>query len=240
MSAKAFGQISAARAEPNSANSTEPMSPVTSATATSESFPPVVLLVGGRADSLTSMADDFATAGFFVAKPTSPSEAFDVVSNLSPDLVIVGDTTESAVFHLVETLKTTDATRQIPIILVSGRPLRTVPARTRQYCDQCVPASKAPADLIDAAGELIRHSRAHRASSPATEGRRQRTPRKAITAMRRQSLDKQRNCPACGTSLEWVDRTRLCGIEYDYYSWCSNGCGLYCYERCGGTWVKLI
>jgi chemotaxis response regulator CheB len=216
------------------------MSQVTSATARSEAFPPVVLLVGGCASSLKPVADYFAASGFFVAKPTSTSEAFDVVSDLNPDLVIVGDTTEPAVFQLVEALKTTDATRQIPIILLSRRPLRSVPGRVRQYCDRCFAASESPAGLVDAASQLIHQSRTSRQSSLTREDRRERTPRKATTGMRRYSLEKHRNCPACGIALEWVERTRLYGIEYDYYAWCSNGCGLYCYELRGETWVKLI
>jgi hypothetical protein len=47
-------------------------------------------------------------------------------------------------------------------------------------------------------------------------------------------------CPSCGKALDWIERGRLDGVEYDYYHWCESGCGLYCYERRAETWIKLV
>ena len=48
-----------------------------------------------------------------------------------------------------------------------------------------------------------------------------------------------RACPKCGSALEWLERGTISGVEYDYYRWCLKGCGLYCYDRRAGDWIKL-
>ena len=217
------------------------MTNVAPSTAASDPFPPVVLLVGPHPGSLRALSDCFGASGFFVARPTGVSEAFDVAAELTPDLVVIAETTETAVFELVERLKTAEATHQIPLIMVSERARRTIPRRARQHCDRCFETSIPPADLVDAATGLIRKSRGRRRErTDATDNRRAETGKKPVAALRRHGLEKHRRCPACDTELEWVERARLYGVEYDYYRWCSNGCGLYCYERLGETWVKLI
>jgi len=49
----------------------------------------------------------------------------------------------------------------------------------------------------------------------------------------------RRLCPACGCSLEWVERGTIGGISFDYFRWCLEGCGLYCFDRSRSKWVKL-
>jgi hypothetical protein len=48
-----------------------------------------------------------------------------------------------------------------------------------------------------------------------------------------------RGCPNCGVTLEWTERGVLAGVEYDYYKWCPNGCGLFCYDRHARHFLKL-
>lgn len=50
---------------------------------------------------------------------------------------------------------------------------------------------------------------------------------------------KGRRCPGCQRMLEWIERGTIDGIEYDYYRWCGQGCGLYCFNRRARCWLKL-
>ena len=44
---------------------------------------------------------------------------------------------------------------------------------------------------------------------------------------------------ARGSPLRWADAAAIGGVEYDYYTSCVNGCGLYCYDGCAEEWIKL-
>jgi len=48
-----------------------------------------------------------------------------------------------------------------------------------------------------------------------------------------------RTCPSCTQPLEWIENGRIGAASYDYYQWCLQGCGLYCYDLDAKVWVKL-
>jgi hypothetical protein len=45
--------------------------------------------------------------------------------------------------------------------------------------------------------------------------------------------------PQCRSALDWIERGTIGGIEYDYCHWCPKACGLFCYDRTAGEFLKL-
>ena len=48
-----------------------------------------------------------------------------------------------------------------------------------------------------------------------------------------------RHCPACSRPLAFIENGRIGGVWYEYFHWCSGGCGLYCFDCDAGRFVKL-
>ena len=47
-------------------------------------------------------------------------------------------------------------------------------------------------------------------------------------------------CPQCCELLTWIERGRINAREFDYYHWCSRGCGLYCFDVAARKWTRLV
>ncbi len=69
--------------------------------------------------------------------------------------------------------------------------------------------------------------------------RSQRLTSSAQPATPPESASASRACPQCSSELEWVERGTIGGTAYDYYRWCPQGCGLYCFNRDSEQWIKL-
>lgn len=207
--------------------------------AQTEALPSIVLLVDSDAEALATCSAAFEASGLWVAGAADPAEGLEAIHELKPDLVIT-DHFDAAV-SLVEAIKARADTRMVPVILLSRRPLVDVPLATRQLADLCLEKPVLNDTLLENSRALIAQFRALRARSDAG---REPAPNHVmkLTEVVRSSArpdGRERNCPACGSGLEWIERGRLCGSEYDYYRWCASGCGLYCYDRDADTWVKL-
>lgn len=198
-----------------------------------ESLPSIVLFVGPHADTLATYAAFFEAAGLWVATARDPVEALAAVQELKPDLVIT-DEFEAADLDLVHALKTTPESKAVPVILLTRR-LRGVPAATREEADLCLETPVLPDTLLQSSRTIIGKAR----SSRQNENRERASGASARVEVVRTDADTARRCPACAAPLEWIERGRLYGIEYDYYRWCPKGCGLYCYDCSGQSWVKL-
>ena len=195
-----------------------------------ESLPSIVLFVSPHAETLATYAAFFEAAGLWVATARDPVEALAAAQELKPDLVIT-DEFEAADLDLVHALKTTPESKAVPVILLTRR-LRGVPAATREQADLCLETPVLPDALLQNSRTVIGRARSRqdelRAGGP--------PPKVEVV---RTGDEAARRCPGCATQLEWIERGRLYGIEYDYYRWCPKGCGLYCYDCSAQSWVKL-
>jgi CheY-like chemotaxis protein len=216
--------------------------------------PPIVLIVDDDASTLQAYARCLEASGVWVAT-AHPSEAVATACEVQPDLVITDSyDADPDRGGLLGQLKRETAARDVPIILLSGTALSGVPLATRQAADVCLEKPVLPDVLLDAARTLLRRSASRRqqqeaAAAPGdaapTGAPRSATidPARSVTIDARPSANdpasSARLCPGCASALEWIERARLYGAEYDYYHWCNNGCGLYCYDRTNRAWVKL-
>lgn len=215
--------------------------------------PPIVLIVDEDASTLSAYARCLEASGVWVAT-AHPSEAVATACEVQPDLVITDSyDADPDRGGLLDRLKRELSARDVPFILLSGTALAGVPLATRQAADLCLEKPVLPDVLLDATRTLLR-SRASRprpdADAAGTDAASTAAPRTAsIDPARSATIDARpsandttssaRLCPACASALEWIERARLYGAEYDYYHWCDNGCGLYCYDRTNRAWVKL-
>ena len=202
-------------------------------------LPSIVLLVDDQPNTVAAYSAGFEASGLWVATARNPIEALSAVEELKPDLVITAcfGAADAAV-NLLETLKGRPDTQRIPVVLIHDVPVGDVPPHIARLADLCVERAIGVATLVERARALISAAQTARramAAAPAAE----RASRPAAVVTTQVKANEQRRCPGCGSVLEWTERSRLCGIEYDYYRWCGSGCGLYCYDRDAGRWVKL-
>jgi DNA-binding response OmpR family regulator len=210
-------------------------------------IPPIVLLVDDDRDALATYSAFFEASGVWAATSTAPDEALDAVEELKPDLVVtaLGFDGEAPGADLVHSLRSRAETRHIPVILLSPRNLAEIPDPTRVEADLCLVKPVAPHTLLATTRRLIDHSREarrrlERARSRAADLSGRATA--AVTKARHLAAaveSRRRLCPQCANALDWIERGRIGGSEYDYYRWCLKGCGLYCYDRHASKWVKL-
>jgi len=219
--------------------------------------PPIVLFVEDDPDTLDMYATYFELSGVWVAKSTSPGGALGSILELLPDLVVtdLGFAGRQSGVELVTTLKTSEQTRDIPVIILSGGQTEQIPAPAREAADLCLVKPVLPDALLADVQRLIDGSRTQREQS----ARARTTPdelagRSAALLERSNRLAEivaagggngtaQRNgrpCPDCQETLVWIERGAVGGTEYDYYRPCARGCGLYCFDRAADIWVKLV
>jgi CheY-like chemotaxis protein/endogenous inhibitor of DNA gyrase (YacG/DUF329 family) len=207
--------------------------------------PSIVVLVEDDADTLDMYAEYFELSGLWVAKSRTPSDGLAKVLELRPDLVVtdLGFAGEDGA-PLVEAIKGRPETQDVPVIVLTGQSSEHVPASVLASADLCLVKPVLPDALLMDVQRLIALShtlrdRCRRASSPVEKA--QVEGRAHVPPVRPRLPDvRDRPCPQCGRPLEWIERGRIGGAEYDYYRWCSQGCGLQCYDRTAGKWVKLV
>jgi two-component system phosphate regulon response regulator PhoB len=215
-----------------------------------DSIPPVVLLVDDDPETLDMYSTYFEQAGLWVAGLASADEAVEAVEELKPDAIVtdIGFGGRPEGVAIVHALKEDPVTAAIPLIVLTGRGEEEVPAQTAREADLILIKPVLPDALLSRVRELIARSHELRIRSSAAQvkatGLIEKSQRllgkSARIAAARESTE--RSCPSCGKRLEWLERGAISGIEYDYYRWCTNGCGLYCYDRtarAGQNWIKL-
>jgi len=177
-----------------------------------------VLILTDSPDRARRLTDAFGGARFWVSV-SSVSEGLEASIELRPDLLVVTGNGADVICHA---MRADERTLTIPILAVGA------PFGDDRLADAVV-ESDAPVDrVLAAADELLALRDA--GSQPV---------RVRLVDDTRVSPDKHRPCPSCAAPLRWVERSRLYGVEYDYYAWCPNGCGLYCYDLGLGAWAKL-
>src|SRR3954470_16932157 len=211
-----------------------------------DTIPPIILLVDADRDAREMYTTFFEMSGMWVATTTGPGEAVDAVDELKPDVIIanVDCATRPLDRDLVAALAHRDDTVHIPLIVLSGDPASDLPADVRRDADLCLEKPVLPDRLLADVRLLVDHSRTLRARGDAAREKAHRLADKSAALAERartihERVDRPRTCPDCGTPLEWIERGRISGVEYDYFRWCDKGCGLYCYDCEAHRWVKL-
>ena len=184
-----------------------------------------------------------------MASAAAPPDAIDAVADLKPNLVVAETSAAQAGGgEVVAALRRDDATKNVPIILLTDAGRVGLGSRVTPEVDLILVKPVQPEMLLARVAELLAWSKALRARSRKTSTRAARLLEKSNELIDRAARIKaeiertNRPCPSCGGALEWLERGTLGGIEYDYYRWCHDGCGLFCYDLTRpGTirWIKL-
>jgi len=189
---------------------------------TDTEVPPIVLLVAVQDARDESHVATLEEAGLWVAESGSFADAFRDVVDLRPDVIVAdltANTLERQSREFVRTIKTSSATRAVPVVVLEAPGAR---AQLRELGppDTRVTKPVSATALRDAVERTLAASRELR----------QRTGETRVD---------RRACPECGGPLDWVERRTVGSVEYDYYEWCARGCGLYCFELSMEQWLKL-
>jgi DNA-binding response OmpR family regulator len=212
---------------------------------TADSVPPIVLLVDDDRDTLEMYQTYLESSGFCVSTCMLPVEAIHAVDDLHPDIVVtdIGFAGHADGGVIVLTLKNNEGTRNIPIIVLSGRDREALPRNVLATADLCLVKPVLPDALLEQVEILLEKSRELRSRGTAARdkaatlrtksqsliGRSQKLARGATSA----------SCPECHEALDWIETARLNGVDHDYFRECAKGCGLYSYNRASDTWIKL-
>jgi hypothetical protein len=137
-----------------------------------------------------------------------------------------------------------DATlHDVPVLAVTGREPRQVPSLAGLHMSALLLKPVAPITLVSRLKSAIAGSaltRAHDTTSVPTPPEPAAGSPEVKRGVPQAAIHKrQRQCPGCGTTLEWLNAGRLHGVTYDYYRWCKTGCGLYCFNRVRGEFEHL-
>jgi CheY-like chemotaxis protein len=195
-----------------------------------QGVPAIVLLVDDDRDTLELYGGYLEERGLWVVRATDPDEALEVVVELNPNLVVadLGFANQPVGIELVAQLKGDQQLQLTPVIVLSGRSQDELQESRRRGADVVLPKPCPPETLFDRVHHLLADSR----------DQRERTG--FPTERRAPPVSLRPRCPACGVSLEWIERSTLDGQEYDYFEWCKSGCGLYCFNRDTHRWIKVV
>jgi CheY-like chemotaxis protein len=204
-----------------------------------DAVPPIILVVGEQA-RVGEYAAAFESEGLWVSTVTDPAEVVAAACDLRPDAVVADLPDGAGRFgEPLQALKSGARTQQIPVIAVSSEGARDAESPVEVWMSAPTPRDV----LARSVRDLVRHSKELRASAASARGRARALVQHSNRVMRRVPSAKEaaasRSCPGCAAALSWIERGRIAGVDYDYYRWCRNGCGLYCYDGSADRWVKL-
>lgn len=206
--------------------------------------PPIVVLIEDDADTLDMYAAYFEMSGLWVAKSRTPSDGLSRVLELRPDLVVtdLGFGGSAGGAPLLAEIKGRPETRNVPVIVLTGQSSENLPPSVLASADLCLVKPVLPDALLMDVQRLIAlsHTLRDRCQRASKGDKKVEVAPPRATAVRPSADVRDRPCPECGRMLEWIERGRIAGAEYDYYRWCSQGCGLRCYDRTAAKWVKLV
>jgi len=211
-------------------------------------IPPIVLLVGADSDAREMYTVLLESSGFWVAAAAEPDTALPSIAELRPNLVLTdlgaGADVSARALEFVHTVKSDEAAQGIPVLLLSARTAEELPD-TCEEADALLLKPVMPDVLLLRVRELIAKSRDLRERADAAREKSHQLTEESVRLIERSAADaervdlRNRRCPGCRRMLEWIERGTVGGTEYDYYRWCTQGCGLYCFNRRNGAWLKL-
>ena len=204
--------------------------------------PPIVLLVDSDRGMLDRYSRELEEAGMWVAATAVYDELIASAEDLRPD-VIIADTEgqdNECVRHTLDTVRRHPDLSATPLVVLV--PQQGIGAPD---ADLALRKPVPPEFLLRRTQEVL------------ARGRKLRSHSNAIVSRSRSLLDRsnhlvgkaaaiaaeidgaRRACPNCSGPLDWVERGTIGGVAYDYYRWCPKGCGLYCFNCRGRTWIRL-
>lgn len=213
-----------------------------------DSLPPIVLLVETDTDTLQSHSQFLEASGMWVATATDPAHGLSCVRELRPNLVVTDVTFagQPTGGDLVHAIKQDNRTSHVPVVVLISTPIERVAPEAQREADLVLVKPVVPELLFRRGRALIEASARLRERFNTAMERSYRlvSENAAACARVRRNVEKlqhlSRLCPQCGVPLRWLERGTISGVEYDYYRWCVNGCGLFCYDRTARDWVKLV
>jgi CheY-like chemotaxis protein len=211
-----------------------------------ESIPPVLLVVDDHADTLDMYDALLSGEGYWVARAETALEAFEYAQDLKPDAIItdIGLPGEMSGVDLIREVRADRWLQSTPIVAVTGREPRDLPSLSGVQFSALLLKPVAPGTLLARVATAVSQSSALKGpahaprpqAEPLVDGSRDKL---AHLKPRIKNAHRHRVCPKCGKRLAWLETGRLGGAVYDYYRWCDNGCGLYCYDRERETFERL-
>jgi CheY-like chemotaxis protein len=209
-------------------------------------IPPIVLLVDPDRDALERYSHHFENSGLWVAGTTSYDELLPSAEELRPDIIIADTETDTYTDAgqqrraALASVKHDPALSGIPLIVLVPPPAEN-PPDAEVTLRKPVP----PELLLRRTREILARARKLRGHSNAVISQGRTLMRRSNQLMEKAAAvdpsvdDRSRLCPNCSAVLEWVERGTVGPACYDYYRWCSSGCGLFCYNRDARQWIKL-
>jgi DNA-binding response OmpR family regulator len=197
--------------------------------------PPIVLVVEDDHDTREMYEVLLKAEGFWVMKVADAVEAFGYAKDCHPDAVLTDLGLHGAAdgAALIRHLRSEPEFEFTPIIAVTGREPRQWASLRGLQISAVLLKPVSPGTLIDGIKSAVQESAVLRARSKALL---ERIPvlQRSHAALRRSANNaasrRERACPFCGYLLVWVDRADLPQGSYDYYDWCKQGCGLFCFN----------
>jgi DNA-binding response OmpR family regulator/uncharacterized protein YbaR (Trm112 family) len=201
--------------------------------------PPIVLVVEDDPDTRELYDIALSSAGMWVSQAPQAGAAFEAALELQPDAVITDLELEgSSGVDLLRQLRADGRTREIPVIVITGWNADSVPDRREFAAVLFKPIGIE--QLISNVRSVLGHSKALRERSQRATARipdlidrskhaidrSHRTLSKLVS-----TLNDVRTCPSCKQPLRYIETRKLDDIDYEYFHPCSNGCGLFCYDR---------
>jgi CheY-like chemotaxis protein len=213
----------------------------------SRSLPPIVLIVDDHADTLEMYSSLLSSEGYWAATASTAHEAFAYAQDVQPDAVVtdLGLPGPRDGVDLIRELQAHPTLGQVPIVAVTGREPREVPSLAGVQISALLLKPVSPRALVTRVSAAIQQSHDLRLRSDAL---RERIPellkRSSALLLKSSGRDSSnagpaRECPSCGAQLSFIESGVLSGIEYEYYQWCRNRCGLYCYNRRARAFERL-
>jgi CheY-like chemotaxis protein len=219
-----------------------------SAVSDTNSLPPIVLLLDDERDILEMYSAHFEAEGVWVATAASAREGLIAVEDLRPDLIVtdIGFGGEPSGATFAQALKERRETSGIPLIVLTGLANQDMPSTVREDADLFLRKPVAPEALLLNVRRLLESSHALRARSERLRARVAPLMDKSADLLARSKTlvnsvpGQHARCPHCCEPLSWLERGRIDTREFDYYHWCSRGCGLYCFDIAARTWIRLV
>lgn len=210
-------------------------------------IPPIVLVVDDNEDTLELYDICLSAEGYWVARAANGLEALECAQDLRPDAIItdmgLGDEMDGA--DLLRELRADAALREIPVLVITGRGPRDLPSLAGLDMAGLLLKPVAPETLVSRVATVLRTSPplsgrtpigSHIGIPPAAQPDGARVKKAVVPRVDK----KRRACPQCGTKLSWVETRRWDGVVCDYYRNCSEGCGLFFFNRARQEWETLM
>lgn len=210
--------------------------------------PPIVLIVDDHVDTLEMYSSLLSSEGYWVASATTAQEGIAYAQDVRPDAVVtdLGLPGPRDGVDLIRELQAHPTLSRIPIVAVTGREPRDVPSLAGVQIAALLLKPVSPRALLGRIAGAIELSRELRARSehlreriPALLKRADTLLQKSAAIAERTAAWQLRKCPVCSDRLTFIESGVLGGVEYEYYQWCRNRCGLYCFNRRTQTFERL-